>query len=123
MPIQDFLVKGNEARMNCPAVGVGNWQWRVKPDTLSKELADSILAMTKLYGRYHYAPIVEDEAEEAESEAEAGGEARTGSGAEAGSETKAGSEAGAGSGTEADGKAGSEAVRGAGASAAAEKSV
>ena len=123
VPIQDFLVKGNEARMNCPAVGVGNWQWRVKPDTLSRELADSILAMTKLYGRYHYAPIVEDEAEEAESEAEAGGEARTGSGAEAGSETKAGSEAGAGSGTEADGKAGSEAVRGAGASAAAEKSV
>ena len=91
--------------MNCPAVGVGNWQWRVKPDTLSRELADSILAMTKLYGRYHYAPIVEDEAKEAESEAEAGGEARTGSG------------------TEADGKAGSEAVRGAGASAAAEKSV
>ena len=62
VPIQDFLVKGNEARLNCPAVGEGNWQWRVTPGLLSHELAKSIYEMTKLYGRL--APVPEPEEEE-----------------------------------------------------------
>ena len=81
VPIQDFLVKGNEARMNCPAVGSNNWQWRVVPNLLSHELAKSIYDMTKLYGRLAPVPSPEEddgeeelikmetEAEEAEKEA------------------------------------------------------
>ncbi len=66
IPIQDYLVKGNEARMNCPAIGEGNWQWRMKPHFLSSELAKSIYELTKLYGRLPK----EDPKAEPEEEAE-----------------------------------------------------
>ncbi|MGI6118019.1 MAG: 4-alpha-glucanotransferase [Bilifractor sp.] len=51
IPIQDYLVLGNEARMNTPGTAQGNWQWRTVPGQLSEELAKSIREMTKLYGR------------------------------------------------------------------------
>lgn len=51
VPIQDFLVCGNEARMNTPGTSGSNWQWRTVPGQLSDELAKSIFEMTKLYGR------------------------------------------------------------------------
>ncbi len=51
IPIQDYLVKGEEARLNTPGTAQGNWQWRVLPDFLSKELAHSIYDLTKTYGR------------------------------------------------------------------------
>ena len=57
VPIQDFLVKGNEARLNCPAVSTDNWQWRVTPGLLSHELAHSILDMTRLYSRCNMFPV------------------------------------------------------------------
>ncbi len=75
VPIQDFLVKGNEARMNAPSSAMGNWQWRVTPHFLTEELAKSIYEMTKLYGRL---PVkLPEPADEAASEdpAEAGPEA------------------------------------------------
>ena len=51
IPIQDFLVKGEEARLNTPGTAQGNWQWRVVPNLLSHELAHSIYDLTKTYGR------------------------------------------------------------------------
>ncbi len=75
VPIQDYLVLGNEARMNCPGAGDGNWQWRLKPNFLSRELAKSIYELTDLYGRLPKVPEDEEEvceeAEEATAEEEA----------------------------------------------------
>lgn len=52
IPMQDFLGLGSEARMNTPAtVGGANWQWRMKPEDISLELAQKIAEMTQLYGR------------------------------------------------------------------------
>lgn len=51
IPIQDYIVKGREARMNCPGSCEGNWQWRVKPNFLSADLARSIRMLTETYGR------------------------------------------------------------------------
>jgi len=50
-PMQDFLGLGSEARMNIPSTIGGNWQWRVKKEDLSDELANKIYEITKLYGR------------------------------------------------------------------------
>ena len=51
IPIQDYLVKGNEARLNSPATSMGNWRWRVLPHFLSDDLAKSIYKFARLYGR------------------------------------------------------------------------
>jgi len=52
VPMQDFLGLGSEARMNTPAtVGGTNWQWRMKQNDASPELANKIAKMTRLYGR------------------------------------------------------------------------
>ncbi|MDD3168183.1 MAG: 4-alpha-glucanotransferase [Eubacteriales bacterium] len=52
IPMQDFLGLGSEARMNTPAtVGGTNWQWRMKENDASPELAEKIAEMTQLYGR------------------------------------------------------------------------
>ena len=70
VPIQDYLVKGEEARMNCPSTGMGNWQWRVTPGLLSRELAKSIYEMTKLYGRLPLPPAQPEEKAEEEAAGE-----------------------------------------------------
>lgn len=51
VPLQDYLVKGEEARINQPGTSQGNWQWRLEPNFLSDELADSMYQLSKLYGR------------------------------------------------------------------------
>lgn len=51
IPIQDYLVKGKESRINCPGSGDNNWQWRIKPNFLSKEMALSIRRLAETYGR------------------------------------------------------------------------
>lgn len=51
IPIQDYLVKGREARINSPGTADNNWQWRVKPGFLSHELAQSIRRLVETYGR------------------------------------------------------------------------
>ena len=51
IPLQDYLVYGAEARMNCPGTQGSNWKWRLKPHFLSKELASSICGLSALYGR------------------------------------------------------------------------
>ena len=51
IPMQDYLCLGSEARMNTPAVSNGNWQWRMKKDAFTDELAYDIYKMTKVSGR------------------------------------------------------------------------
>lgn len=50
-PMQDFLNLGNNARINLPSTLGGNWQWRIKEEQLSKNLAKRIYELTKRYGR------------------------------------------------------------------------
>ncbi len=49
--MQDWLELGGEARMNTPGNPVGNWQWRMKKDALTPELATEILRMSMRYSR------------------------------------------------------------------------
>lgn len=51
VPVQDYLVKDSDARMNTPATTSGNWQYRVGADELTDELADEIFAITKAFRR------------------------------------------------------------------------
>jgi 4-alpha-glucanotransferase len=50
-PLQDVLGLGNEARMNLPGTGHGNWQWRYTPDDLTSERAERLRALTASSGR------------------------------------------------------------------------
>jgi 4-alpha-glucanotransferase len=50
-PMQDLLGLPTEARMNMPGNASGNWQWRMKADALTDELADKLAGLTSLYGR------------------------------------------------------------------------
>ncbi len=51
LPMQDLLGLGEEARMNRPAWGKGNWQWRLAPEQVTAPLAKELLELTQLYGR------------------------------------------------------------------------
>lgn len=46
-PMQDALNLGSEARMNKPSTKKKNWQWRMKKDVLTDELAEKIKKLTK----------------------------------------------------------------------------
>ena len=61
VPLTDFLTKGKEARINMPGSGEGNWQWRLKPNSLSDDLARSIRGLAEIYGRI---PAAKPEKEE-----------------------------------------------------------
>lgn len=56
IPIQDYLVKDDSARMNAPSTTGGNWQWRMKPHEISPELTESIRDMTETFGRCEIRP-------------------------------------------------------------------
>lgn len=51
IPIQDYLLLGNEARINFPSTLGTNWRWRMTKEDLSKDLAKEIKTLCKLYGR------------------------------------------------------------------------
>lgn len=51
VPMQDWLHLDDKARMNTPSVFGGNWQWRMKRDALTPQLAEEIRTLTKKYGR------------------------------------------------------------------------
>ena len=50
-PMQDFLNKGNESRMNLPSTLGGNWKWRAIKSELNDNLANEIFKFSKMYGR------------------------------------------------------------------------
>lgn len=58
IPLQDYLVMGKECRINAPGTPDGNWQFRLRPNFLSRELAISIRGLAETYGRI---PRVEEE--------------------------------------------------------------
>ena len=51
IPMQDILGLGEESRMNRPAGGPGNWEWRLLPQQLTAERAKELREMTINYGR------------------------------------------------------------------------
>ena len=51
IPMQDYLGLGNEARINTPSTLGGNWEWRLKKDSLTEELAKRIYDLNSTYGR------------------------------------------------------------------------
>ena len=51
VPLQDYLCKGKEARINTPGTSEGNWQWRLTPNFLSEDLAKSINLLVSTYSR------------------------------------------------------------------------
>ena len=51
IPMQDWLLLGDEARINKPSTTGGNWVWRMREGAASPELADQIRRMTRAYGR------------------------------------------------------------------------
>jgi 4-alpha-glucanotransferase len=51
IPMQDVLGLGEKARMNLPATGKGNWEWRLLPSQLTPQLAKKISDMTETCGR------------------------------------------------------------------------
>jgi len=51
IPMQDVLGLGQEARMNRPGTGEGNWTWRLPDGRLTPALAGRLGKMTTLYGR------------------------------------------------------------------------
>ncbi|MBQ7793806.1 MAG: 4-alpha-glucanotransferase [Clostridia bacterium] len=50
IPMQDWLVLDDRARMNIPSTLDGNWQWRLK-EIPRKELANKVLKLTRIFGR------------------------------------------------------------------------
>lgn len=50
-PMQDLLVLGSEARMNCPGVAAANWTFRYTKDALTDERCEWLLRTTQLYNR------------------------------------------------------------------------
>jgi len=49
--LQDVLGLGTEARMNQPATLGKNWRWRMKPGSLTPEIASRLRELTDLYDR------------------------------------------------------------------------
>jgi 4-alpha-glucanotransferase len=51
---QDLLGLPHEARMNTPStVGPPNWCWRLLRGSLNRWIAQRLLDMTAIYGRWH----------------------------------------------------------------------
>ena len=49
--MQDYLELPPSSRMNTPGRVGGNWQWRMRTDACTKELAQKLANMTRRYGR------------------------------------------------------------------------
>ena len=52
VPIQDLFGQDGNSRMNVPGVSGGNWGYRYNKELLTDGLAEHLLSVTKLYGRY-----------------------------------------------------------------------
>lgn len=51
VPIQDWLKKGKNGRMNTPSTVKNNWEFRIQNDELSKKLSKKIFFYTNLFSR------------------------------------------------------------------------
>lgn len=50
-PVQDLLGLGEDARMNVPGRGEGNWDWRYREDSLDASVSDRLRQVTEYCGR------------------------------------------------------------------------
>ncbi|MDD5773755.1 MAG: 4-alpha-glucanotransferase [bacterium] len=50
-PMQDILGLGSYARMNIPSTTCGNWEWRLLPGQITKNVSDKLLKITETYKR------------------------------------------------------------------------
>ncbi|SFV60801.1 4-alpha-glucanotransferase (amylomaltase) [hydrothermal vent metagenome] len=50
-PMQDLLALGAEADMNHPGTTSGNWEWRMKSNDMSQNLAKDLAFLCRIYGR------------------------------------------------------------------------
>jgi 4-alpha-glucanotransferase len=60
--LQDALRLGDEARMNIPGTGEGNWTWRFSLDQLDPKIAKGLASLTTTYGRTGRSTDPEDRA-------------------------------------------------------------
>ncbi len=51
LPLQDILGLGTEARMNLPGTVSGNWRWRYNGGSLTNDVREKLLALTRMYDR------------------------------------------------------------------------
>jgi 4-alpha-glucanotransferase len=51
IPMQDWLLLGDEARINTPSTTGTNWCWRMAEGAASQSLAEQIRRMTETFGR------------------------------------------------------------------------
>lgn len=51
IPLQDVLGLGSEARMNLPGTLSGNWKWRYRAGSLTREIATKLKEMSRNYER------------------------------------------------------------------------
>ena len=56
IPVQDYLLEDNSARINFPSSMGTNWQWRMKKSDLTATLAKEIRTLTRRYGRLAEVP-------------------------------------------------------------------
>ncbi len=52
IPLQDYLVLDNSARINFPSTLGNNWQWRYEKDDLTDALSEEICKLTDMYRRW-----------------------------------------------------------------------
>jgi 4-alpha-glucanotransferase len=60
IPLQDILGLGRQQRMNTPAVGTGNWEWRLAPGQLQTSHAARLRRLTEVSGRLPASPCGPD---------------------------------------------------------------
>lgn len=51
IPLSDWLKKGKDGRMNTPSTVKNNWEFRIRPEELSKSLSKKILDNTIIFSR------------------------------------------------------------------------
>ena len=67
IPMQDYLLEDNGARINFPSSMGTNWQWRMKKSDLTVTLAKEIKTLTQRYGRLAEVPAVKPKKDADES--------------------------------------------------------
>jgi 4-alpha-glucanotransferase len=51
IPVQDVLGLDSKARMNVPSETTGSWSWRLRPGTLTAELANKLATLVEITDR------------------------------------------------------------------------
>jgi 4-alpha-glucanotransferase len=51
IPCQDILGLDSDSRFNTPGRATGNWEWQMKPEAMTEELAEKLFCLTQKYHR------------------------------------------------------------------------